>query len=89
MHISNLSDMAGKAAIHLLACAALLQGISADDGLQARAIRLMESSPLVDTHVDLPQILRSLCKNTQTLTPRRTPALMNLQTIAPSRQSAS
>lgn len=27
-----------------------------------QAIKLMESSPLIDTHVDLPQIIRSLSR---------------------------
>lgn len=28
-----------------------------------QAIQLMEETPLLDTHIDLPQIVRSLCKN--------------------------
>ncbi|SPN99279.1 related to Putative dipeptidase ARB_02715 [Cephalotrichum gorgonifer] len=47
------------AAACLLASIALFQGVSAND-VYDRAIALMESSPLLDTHVDLPQILRSL-----------------------------
>lgn len=33
-----------------------------NDSTYERAVSLMESSPLIDTHMDLPQILRSLCK---------------------------
>ena len=51
-----------RATSGLLAAAALFGGASAANGLYDRAISLMESSPLVDTHVDLPQILRSLCE---------------------------
>lgn len=34
--------------------------VSAKDTTYDHAVRLMEESPLVDTHIDLPQILRSL-----------------------------
>lgn len=34
--------------------------LAADSVFHDRAISLMKESPLVDTHIDLPQILRSL-----------------------------
>lgn len=43
-------------AVLAAACALTAQADSTYD----HAIRLMEASPLIDTHVDLPQILRSL-----------------------------
>lgn len=33
-----------------------------EDVYLEQAIRLMNDTPLIDTHVDLPQIIRSLCK---------------------------
>ena len=39
-------------------CAALVA--SNADGFLDEAIKLMEESPLLDTHIDLPQIIRSL-----------------------------
>jgi membrane dipeptidase len=33
---------------------------SESDSLYAHAIKLMSQSPLIDTHVDLPQIIRGL-----------------------------
>jgi hypothetical protein len=40
----------------------LVHGRGSADGFLARAIKLMEESPLVDTHIDLLQIVRSLSK---------------------------
>lgn len=37
--------------------------LSVQTDLYDRAVKLMESSPLIDTHVDLPQVLRSLSKD--------------------------
>lgn len=36
--------------------------------LYARAIALMKESPLIDTHIDLPQVIRSLGTHTHTYT---------------------
>ena len=33
-----------------------------DDTLRDRALRLMAETPLIDTHIDLPQILAGLSK---------------------------
>lgn len=48
-----------------------------DDAFRAHAIELMESSPLIDGHVDLPFIVRSLGTSSLSLSPlchgRRTP----------------
>lgn len=42
--------------------AGLAATCTAAESTYDHAIRLMEASPLIDTHVDLPQILRSLGK---------------------------
>jgi uncharacterized membrane protein YeaQ/YmgE (transglycosylase-associated protein family) len=39
---------------------------AASASIYEHAIRLMEESPLIDSHIDLPQILRSLSKFSQT-----------------------
>lgn len=46
------------AAVSLLALTSVVQ-CDASDFLD-QAIKLMEESPLLDTHIDLPQIIRSL-----------------------------
>lgn len=45
--------------ILLISCT-ILPVNAAEDVYYARAVQLMEETPLVDTHVDLPQIIRSL-----------------------------
>jgi membrane dipeptidase len=44
------------------AVTAQLKAGDGTDTLYARAIKLMSESPLIDTHVDLPQIIRGLRK---------------------------
>lgn len=51
-----------KLAIVPLFAALCGQVSAAHDTYYERAIKLMEANPLVDTHIDLPQIIRSLSK---------------------------
>lgn len=44
--------------LQILMLASSVRGIAAD--FVDKAIKLMEESPLLDTHIDLPQIIRSL-----------------------------
>ena len=46
----------------VLAALGVAHGMAAESSYD-HAVRLMEASPLIDTHVDLPQILRSLGEN--------------------------
>jgi hypothetical protein len=49
--------------LQIFLSALLVQGRNDAAEFLDQAIKLMEESPLLDTHIDLPQIIRSLCKN--------------------------
>lgn len=49
--------------LHIFLAALLVEGRNDAGEFLGQAIKLMEESPLLDTHIDLPQIIRSLCKN--------------------------
>jgi hypothetical protein len=55
--------MGPKTMLRVLVIAAVCCGSDGNSlGYTQRARNLIEQSPLIDTHIDLPQIMRSLCE---------------------------
>jgi hypothetical protein len=55
--VSNMVQLKGIIAIMAASCVS-----AASASTYEHALRLMKESPLIDSHIDLPQILRSLSK---------------------------